>query len=819
MKRSAARKPAFAPNPQTLAERGADALRLGRFKDATDIFKQLLREDPKPEWTQRLGDAYAGRARVLAEKGMFKEAAMVLENTLRPGGTIREPLLYVSCLVRQNQPQKARRAALDTMVRLPPAEAARLAEVAAALSLAVPPDASKEGGETWAAQSRAAEAALVAWRQGEDEGAIDRLLGHIPLRSPFGPVRLILKSLITLRDDAKARALLAMVPAASPFAGVRDAADAALMDGQELLGRWGRLHPAQQQFVAELRGVPREKLGLLNQIEDAERRGPGALLSLLMRRGLPLPEDELRTACLDLLPASPDHIGQFTQRFGPLPRSETNRIFALAAEAKQDWDRAERYWCGLVSCLKSEETAQSRLARAAVLRHLADMVGKYRGGPHDLDDTAADPVADYLERSLQADPADQAATVALLDRYRASPDPKQWYQTAELAAGRFPNNTAVLLHAVDAATARDAFKKAGAFARQVLSIDPINAPVRQRMIELQLAHARKQVSSGRTDLAVKTLDAASEWERPDMPNPALRIARALLALPVAADAEAVEAVRAAAAQAGGGPLSWFRVALEASLMRWPAERLEPFRNELQAAYTSDPDRATVLALVGLLGQKEVRSNRRALAPALEVFDSYIARAAQIDWSPAELLTIAETLAQQRQFVMLHRYATQALARDASNLTARFYQILARAEGKSAYVSVPMQEELFSMMEEAGQRQDFALFNRVQKLIFGPDISKSMRRILENGNDPDDQAAEEDMATLLESLAGQMPGLPAREIRNMVKQRGREATIQEMAALFSDGPLSEMFSEDQVIEFCTRLVARTMENPQPLPRRR
>ena len=240
---------------------------------------------------------------------MYKEAAIVLENTLVAGGTIREPLLYVSCLVRQNQPQKARRAALDAMARLSPAETARLAEFAAALSLAAPApaaaDAKPEGGEAWAAQNRAAQAALRAWLQGEPEDAVDRLLGGIPLRSPFGAMRLILKSLITPHDAAKARALLAMVPAGSIFAGVRDAAEAARADDQDLLGQWARLRPAQQQFAAEMRGLPRDRLGLLNQILDAERRGPGALLSLLTRRGLPLPEDELRAACLNLLPAAP----------------------------------------------------------------------------------------------------------------------------------------------------------------------------------------------------------------------------------------------------------------------------------------------------------------------------------------------------------------------------------------------------------------------------------------------------------------------------------------------------------------------------------
>jgi tetratricopeptide (TPR) repeat protein len=826
MKRFAARKPVFAPSPQALAERGANALRQGQFKDATEIFKQLSREDPRAEWTQRLGDAYAGRARALAEKGMYKEAAIVLENTLVADGTIREPLLYVSCLVRQNQPQKARRAALDAMARLSPAETARLAEFAAALSLAAPSpggaDATPEGGEAWAAQNRAAQAALRAWLGGEPEDVVDRLLGGIPLRSPFGAMRLILKSLITPQDAAKVRALLAMVPAGSIFAGVRDAAEAARADDQDLLGQWATLRPAQQQFAAEMRGLPRDRLGLLNQILDAERRGPGALLSLLTRRGLPLPEDELRAACLNLLPAAPDRVVQFTQRFGQLSEIESNRVAALAAEAMQEWLAAMHYWGATATLLEHQATAESRLGQAVVLRHLADLARSHPDIADDLDEPGdgADPVAHFLERSLQADPTDLTAAVALLDRHRSLDDSKSWYREADLAVERFPGNPAVLLHAVDAAVSRNAFKKASGFARQLLAVDPINMPVRQRMIELQLAHARKQIRSGRPDLAAKSLDEASEWERPDMPNPALRIGRALVATMAATDGDAgaAEKVRAAVAEAGGGTLGWFRMVLEASLMDWPAKRLQLFQRELNAAQKSEPDRATVLALVGLLGQREVRGSRRAIAPAVRVFEPFLARGSQIDWSPAEFLTIGEMLAHLRNFRTLHRYAMRAVERDPGNLTARFYQVLARAEGKREALTSWQESELFSLMEQAAERQDFTLFNRVQKLVFGPGERKAIGRMLETGEVPGEQLDDEDMGALLASLVGEMPGLPAREVRDMVNQLGREAAIKTMAAMLSEG-MSDVLSEEQVLQLCAALVAQALDKRSRPARRR
>ena len=95
MKKQPLRGTTLTAAPDVLADRGEVALRQGRFKEAMEVFKQLARLDPRPEWTHRLADAYAGRAHALANKGMFKEAALVLENTLS-AETICEPLLYLT---------------------------------------------------------------------------------------------------------------------------------------------------------------------------------------------------------------------------------------------------------------------------------------------------------------------------------------------------------------------------------------------------------------------------------------------------------------------------------------------------------------------------------------------------------------------------------------------------------------------------------------------------------------------------------------------------------------------------------------------------
>ena len=573
-----------AASPAVLADRGAEAMRLGRFKEAMEVFKQLARQDPRPEWSHQLADAYAGRARALADKGMFKEAAMVLENTSALEGTVREPRLYLTCLIREGQHQKAARAAAKCLGGDRGAVAAAgVPDLAAALSLATPaqPEASTgqaPGGAYWAELCGAAQAVLNAWVQGQSPEAVDALLTRIPLRSPFGPVRLILRALLAPAEAAaKAVDLLKMVPAHSAFAGFRAAAEAALVKSPAaLLDRWNDLSPVQRAFVAETRGLPSDATALLDQILEAERRGPTALFALLVKPGVPLPADDLRAACLDLLPQVPTGLHQFERRFTALSALERNRVLALAAEAQSNWRQAQEFWEALVESVSRQSTPDTPTVRAVVLRHLADLAQRH---PEVVGVAATDAAADYLERSLAADPDHLPATLALIERYRQANCLRDWHRVTDQAVQRFPENTAILLHAVDAAVARNAYKKAAGFARRLLTLDPINQPVRQRMIELQLAHTRKQMRAGRADLGGKALSEATEWERPDAPSAGLRIAQALVMHPDREPA-AENRLRDAVQLAGGGTIGWFHAVLEATLMGWTERRRQPLHRKL-----------------------------------------------------------------------------------------------------------------------------------------------------------------------------------------------------------------------------------------------
>lgn len=801
--------------PAVLAERGAEAMRLCRFKDAVEAFKLLIRQDPQPIWRERLADAYAGRARALADKGMFKEAAIVLENTLAPDGTVREPALYLACLIRQGQHQKAAQIArkhVDGDGRV--AHGGLVGELAAALSLITPirAEAPTTHGHEWATMSRAAHGALAAWVERKPPCEVASLLTRIPLHSPFGPVRVILKCLVMPQDGPeKATGLLQRIPQTSVFSGFRTAAEAALMnDAAALLERWCGLSRQQQTFVAEIRGLPAGATERLSQILAAEQLGPAALFAMLIRPGLSVPTDSLRAACLELLPLIPGSMPQFERRFGSLSGLERHRALALAAEANERWAQAQHHWHGVVAALSGPPGSEPRLAQGVVLRHLADLALRH---PEVEAEPGTDVVAHYLERSLEADPDHLPAMLSLIEHYRRTDNPRAWHRLAEEAAQRCPESTAVLLHAVDAAVARSAYKKAAGFARQLLQLDPINHPVRQRMIELQLAHARKQMRASRTALAAKELLQAAEWERAEAPNAALRIGQALVSYQEQ-DSAAEMRLRQAVMLAGGGTVGWFHAVLEAALMGWTDQRRQSLHRELAAAQEIAPGRDEILSLIAVLGQREIRESRRVIASVLWRINQWLLRGADLPWSEAELQTIAACLHDLDAFDALSTYARAAMRRHPDGKAASFYRIVAQTRGNSERLSERQENELFELLDDADTRHDLRLASRIRCFLDGgaPARPRAVK------GRPADEFDPLDMATLLDRVTSGRSVVPEKDVRKMVREFGRVRTIEMLADIMDDSPLGEILTEQQIALLCGALVTRAVDGQRQAAQR-
>jgi hypothetical protein len=180
--------------------------------------------------------------------------------------------------------------------------------------LAPPADQQSEGGK-WIEHATVAQQSLTAWIEGKPPQEIDLLLSRIPLRSAFRGLRLSLKSLMTAPKDP-----------------------------------------------AEVKGLPNSASQSLAQLVKAERNGPGALLPFLASQTGTLPADEVKSACLNLLPHAPDRLRQFESTFGRLSEFDKNRVLALAAEVGNSWERAEQRWRVAAQSVEHAADTEARLS-------------------------------------------------------------------------------------------------------------------------------------------------------------------------------------------------------------------------------------------------------------------------------------------------------------------------------------------------------------------------------------------------------------------------------------------------------------------------
>lgn len=842
MKRPHRHGPGNSAPPDVLAVRGTEALRQERFKEAIELFKLAIRQDARPAWKEALADAWRGRARDLAAKSMFKEAAMVLENTIASGGLVRDPKLYLTCLIRDGQQQQA-----AAYVSNHPAPSGGghedLEALAAALLVAVPRLPDPAPGATaeqirWRELAVASRAALAAWCAGAPAEEIDGLLNAISLRSAFRPVRLLLKGLIAAPADAdRARQLLETISPDSPFHPLRQAVMTALRRDTELdADAWNRLTTGQQAFVAETSGLAAPAAQFLARLAAAERGGPGVLFNLLVKQ-TDLPQADLRSACLNLLPQNPDRVSQFEKTFGALSAMERHRVQALTAEARGNWEAAGRHWRSMVAAIGDGDNpgGEARLSQGVVLRHLAGLAAKHE--EVEAGEFFEDPVIHFLERARAVDPDHLPSHLELIGHYRKAATPggssssgksssKDWHQLVDETVRRFPEDASVLQQALDSALARKAYKQADGFARRLLKINSINPGVRRQMIELQISYARKQVRAKRTDLALKALTEALSWERADAPSAPLRIVRGLIERQTGTAGHAVTTegaqgeasgdatLREGVALAGGGVAGWFRVRLEAELMKdgdtsW-------LHRELIRARETPPTPDAVMAIVSTVSQPEAVENKKAVAALLLGMRTWLQQAAAIDWKPAEFEAVADMFTRFGSYDLLRDYAEAARQRDPTNPAWHFHAIVARNQGDSYRLTEREEDELDVLARSAVEREDFHMLSRINRFMDGyPNLDGGARRGGHRGPaDEQEDLDDDEIKALFTAALIDMPRSAAINMRKRVNELGREQALTELVGQMKSSPMGPGLPEPLLREICAAMVAKAMRDDAP-----
>ena len=406
----------------------------------------------------------------------------------------------------------------------------------------------------------------------------------------------------------------------------------------------------------------------------------------------------------------------FENSFGKLPEAEKSRILALAAEAKPDWKRAETHWRAAAERFANDGSREGKLSAAVIYRHLAELAHKEPMIEGDgMFAIRSSPTAQ--KPRLRSGPSSGGA--AAHQAYREDGDDKEWRALAEEAAQRFPTESAVLLQAIESAAAGKAYKKAAGFAKKLLAVDPINRPARQRMIELQISHARKQMRSKRPDLAWKELAAAGEWERADAPNADLRINRGLVGLRGGLDPEAEARLREGVDLAGGGAPGWFRAALQDALMTPPRERhVAPIDEELARALRGVASKPEIVAIAALLAAEDVRADPKATSELNWKFCNGLRKATHIVLSAAEFHSVADAILARATFRCARRIRRRRQAARAERALLALLRDRRPHQNDPERMYVTEEEEIEEMCESRAIAEDRLGRSRIDRYLDG-----------------------------------------------------------------------------------------------------
>ena len=690
-----------------LVAKGQVALSHGAHKEAIEAYKQLLKREPRDDWRGALATAYLGRAKDLAAKAMYKEAAILWENLPSLGSQILQPELYLDWLLRSGQYTKAARAYLQFENRLQtggilePVEA-----LLAALLLAGHKDLAQVLPATSALSQHltSAQAALHAYCQGADEAGVREHLKSIPFRSPYKDFRQVLNALTKLESEpAEALPLLERLTADSPYGGIAAIIRACVNRGAGLVQALADFSTAQQELAASLLGLDPPRLRLLRQWAEARARPSDKAWFNFIANQLPLLDrEQARRVSLALLPGYPHGLNTYNRLFGPLPPFEAQRLQALRAEREHDYHQAVYYWQGGVTLLKQNlHQADNALAAALILRHMVEL--RERQAPDrvygpELEQTTT---LNLLEESLRLDPDDKATYLKLAELTKKSGDSKAYYRWVDKALEQFPEDSQVLLAAVETATQRKAFKKAAGFATRLLELDPINSKARTVLINSHLSHARKLIQAGKYALAEKELDSAGQLERESSRSGVVEINRGLLASYLNQKDRLQHELQEGLRLAGNPLVAQLRLAVECIRLR-----LEPgdFLRYLVGDRPHVPSREDILAVVRTVNAYR-EEGATHLDWALEDLHAPLQKAVGQLSTEEDLQVVCDGLRQAPHHELLEYFATDALKRWKERPLFVYYQIFGRARGKLNKVSDQDYSRLEHAREQAGAAKD------------------------------------------------------------------------------------------------------------------
>lgn len=500
MKKASQKAPSATPDA-SLEKNASSHFSAGRYKNAAEIYKNLLKHSDNPDWRRKLAECYLQRALNMAEKGMPKEAAVLWENY----SEWAEPPLaaleaYILWLLSVKNTQKA-------FARLDKIDAKQLDENHPELAVWLGfllvceyPDIETHIPHDSAVMQhwQTVRGALDAYRSNRLE-PIDELLKKLPFRSAFRDLRSLLKAQLSLPASIEqAHTLLSKIPDNSPYRPAANALTAYMLQGSAFVEVSLQLEDSQRRLIAKAKGLSNKQLELLDAIDKQCNNLTGkAQFNLAIRYRELIGNEAASRFCQVMLARNPSGRKDYLKNFAAKDSIESERIQALIHEENHDHDEAEDHWLRYIDALKIQGPENHKKI-ALIYRHLTQKLPPSHA-------------VEFLMDSLQYDPDDRDSYLKILDYFeQEDPDPEEHAIWLAKGLKHLPKDIEMLVYAAKSAMRKKAFKKAAKYAQDLLKIDPVNTLAKELLFSSHLAHARKLIKTQKFHLVDKELQAAEQ---------------------------------------------------------------------------------------------------------------------------------------------------------------------------------------------------------------------------------------------------------------------------------------------------------------------
>lgn len=519
------------------ADDAAALLEKAAYKEAIDAYKQLLKQEQRPEWQEALGKAYFKRAEELAAKGMYKEATVLWENRASLCQQETEVGDYLIWLLKGNRLLRAINVFTKHQPQLSKELSDKLTVYIAALLLTQPAKTQTEILQALPENSLIsqhlpfAQQAITAYCT-QDDNSLEEALKKISFRSPYRDLRSILKALSLLATaPEEATTLLERIPTDSPFHSFAALLKNTTLEKNDLINYlYQKTTPAYAfTFLTTVLGFKKEIIKKIQILQKLSNNNPKELFHFAINHLAGEDKALAHSFAYSLMPfLNETEFPTYEKIFGRLPFFDRYRIIALQYEQQRgSLLSVIEAWEECIESLQDNDPPipEQPLKLARIIKRFVDLICRDEG-----EEEAFYTVVPYLEELVDLDPTDKEGYLKILALTSGNrSNSKLYYEWVDKTIAQFPQDKDALFEAMKAATKKKAFKKAVGYANTLLKIDPINRDAQNVLFQSHLAHARKQIKAKRYHLVRKELDFAMQVEQRIQQKDLLATLEALLA--------------------------------------------------------------------------------------------------------------------------------------------------------------------------------------------------------------------------------------------------------------------------------------------------